>query len=72
MSENKAKRIEELEAELAELKKPVFSLLRIFGKDVNVTAKKRHAPIKKIGTRVGSEKKHEFTHAVTLIEYTED
>ena len=32
MNENKAKRIAELEAELAELKKPVFSLLRIFGK----------------------------------------
>jgi len=69
---DKEKRIAELEAELEELKRPVFKLLRIFGKDVNVTTKKRHAPIKRICRRVGGENKFEFTRAVPLIEYTED
>ena len=68
----KEKRIAELEAELAELKRPVFSLLRIFGKDVNVTAKKRHTPIKRICRMVDGKKKYGKTHAVPLIEYTED
>ncbi len=71
MSE-KEKRIAELEAELAKLKKPV--LLRMFGKDAKIVNSKRHAPKQKIYFQ--SEKTGNTTsttaHVVPLIEYTED
>lgn len=71
-NESKAQRIAELEAELAELTKPV--LLRVSGKDVNIVGSKRHAPKQKIYFQ--SEKTGNTTsttaHVVPLIEYTED
>ena len=70
-SASKAQRIAELEAELAELKRPV--LLRVFGKDAKIVGSKRHAPKQKIYfTRRKGDYTSTTAHVVPLIEYTDD
>ena len=71
-NESKSKRIAELEAELAELTKPV--LLRVFGKDVNIVGSKRHAPKQKniFARNKDGSAATATTNVVPLIEYTED
>lgn len=77
MNENKAKRIAELEAELAELKKPVFSLLRIFGKRKTVIGKSVLSESQSFVTFTDNPKARRRnyisrTNDIPVIEYTED
>ncbi len=77
MNENKAKRIAELEAELAELKKPVFSLLRIFGKRKTVLSTITLSETQSFVTFTDNPKARRRnyisrTNDIPVIEYTED
>lgn len=71
-SESKAQRIAELEAELAELTKPEFSLLRIFGKRKAVAKTTVLSDPQTIVTFTAKGRRHLYltkTQNIPVIEY---
>ena len=76
-SASKAQRIAELEAELAELTKPEFSLLRIFGERkavVKTTVLSDSQTVVVFNDRPKARRKYytKRTNGIPVLEYTED